>query len=87
MGRTLVCDVAALAQADLDAIDLLARLQLVAKRRGYQLRLCGVSRELADLIMFVGLEPVLRIEPGRQPEEREQPLGVEEERQLPDSPV
>ena len=30
MGRTLVCDVAALAQADLDVIDLLARLQLVA---------------------------------------------------------
>ena len=87
MGRTLVCDVAALAQADLDAIDLLARLQLVAKRRGYQLRLCGVSRELADLIVFVGLERALPLEPRRQPEEREDALRVEEEGDVGDAAV
>jgi ABC-type transporter Mla MlaB component len=87
MARTIVCDVAALTQADLDAIELLARLQLVAKRHGYQLRLRDVSRELEDLIVFVGLDPVLPVEPGRQPEEREQAVGIEEERQLPDSPV
>jgi anti-anti-sigma regulatory factor len=87
MGQTIVCDVAALTQADLDAIDVLAKLQLVARRHGYEVRLRGMSRELEALIAFVGLELVLGLEPGREPEEREDALGVEEEGELGDPPI
>ena len=87
MGRTIVCDVAALTQADLDAIDLLARLRLAAKRHGYALRLTDVSTDLEDLIVFVGLEPLLPVEPERQSEERKDALGVEEEGELGDGTV
>jgi hypothetical protein len=45
------------------------------------------SPELGELLTFVGLDAVLRVEPRRQPEEREDPVGVEEERQLEDPPV
>jgi hypothetical protein len=73
--------------ADLATVDALARLQLVARRAGLELRLRRASPDLLDLIAFVGLDEVLRVEPGRQPEEREEPLGVEEERELSDPPL
>jgi hypothetical protein len=83
---TIVCDVAALA-ADLATIGALARLQLGARRCGFEIVLRGSSRELRDLLALAGLERSLRVEPGGQSEEREQLLGVEEERELPDPPV
>ena len=67
-------------------VDALARLQLGARRSGVELRLHHASRELLELLAFVGLREVLRLEPGGQPEEREERLGVEEERELDDLP-
>jgi anti-anti-sigma regulatory factor len=71
----------------LDAVEALARLQLAARRKGLDLRLHVVSRELRDLIELAGLTDVLRVEPRRQAEEREQRLGVEEEGELGDAVV
>jgi hypothetical protein len=82
---TIVCDVRALAP-DAGAIDALARLQLNARRHHLELRLRHASAELLELLAFVGLADVLRVEPGGQAEEREEGVGVEEERQLDDLP-
>lgn len=65
------------------AVDLLARLHLVARRRGLELRIAAPP-ELCELVAFCGLEEVLRLELQRQPEEREERRGVEEERELLD---
>jgi len=78
------CDCAALARADAAAIDGLARCQLAVQREGGELRLVGAQPCLIELIDFCGLTGVLRIEAGWQAEEREEPGGVEEERDLPD---
>ena len=59
---------------DAGTIEALARLQLTARRLGCQVRLRDPSRELRELLDLFGLSDVLRVEPGRQPEEREQPL-------------
>jgi hypothetical protein len=80
---TIVCDVGALAP-DAAAIEALARLQLAARRRGLEIRLRHASSELLGLLAFVGLSEVLRVETSGQPEEREERLGAEEERQLDD---
>ena len=72
---------------DLRTVDALARLQLAARRLGFELRLCSASPELLELVDFAGLAAVLRVEPRRQAEQREQRLGVEEERQLGDPPA
>jgi anti-anti-sigma regulatory factor len=82
--RPIVCDLSGLGDADAETIDLLARLQLAARRHGRTLRLLHASPALQDLIAFVGLDAVLRVEPGREAEEREDALGVEEEGQLDD---
>jgi anti-anti-sigma regulatory factor len=66
------------------AVDALARLELAARQGGFELRLVHASDELTCLIELTGLADVLRVEPGRQSEEREQGLGVEEEAQLHD---
>ena len=84
--RTLVCDVHALAP-DAAAVDALARLQLAARRVGLDVRLRNASTELCCLIDFCGLGEVLRVEPGGEPEEREDRLGAEKERELGDPPV
>ena len=77
------CDVRTL-PADGKAVDALCRLELAARRAGLELRLRHVSAELRRLIAFAGLEDVLRVEPERQAEEREERFGVEEERELGD---
>jgi hypothetical protein len=82
--RTIPCDLSALRDGDLHLIDLLCRLELAARRRGRTLRFRDASPALAGLIAFAGLDSVLRLEPGRQAEEREDPVGVEEEGQLDD---
>jgi hypothetical protein len=81
---TIVCDVGALAP-DAVTVDALARLQLTARRLGMEMRLRHASSELQDLLAFVGLRTVLRVEAGGQAEQREQRLGVEEEREVDDS--
>lgn len=71
--------------ADLGAVDQLARAGLSARRRGRRLRLRGVSPELLALLDLCGLADVLGAR--RQPEEREQPRGVEERVDACDPPV
>jgi len=80
----VVCDVRGLA-AGAVAVDALARLQLTARRLGGRICLRHVSRELDELLAFAGLAEALgrgpcglRVEPGGEPEERKQPVGVEE---------
>ena len=45
--------------ADAVTVDALARLQLVARRHGCQVRLRGASDELRELLGFMGLDAVL----------------------------
>jgi anti-anti-sigma regulatory factor len=85
--RALVLDCAALANPDCATIDQIARLQLEVRRCGLELLLRNTNDPLRDLIGLAGLADVLRVEPGRQSEEREQPCCVEEERQLDDPPA
>jgi ABC-type transporter Mla MlaB component len=85
--EVLVCDVAAIHRPDAGTIEALARLQLTARRLGCRMRLRHPSPELAELLALFGLKDVLRVEPVRQPEEREQPRGVEERVQGDDPPV
>jgi anti-anti-sigma regulatory factor len=82
----IVVDVAGLAP-DALTIDVLAHLQLAARRLGRRVQLHNVSAELQKLIAFVGLTEVLGLEPGRQAEERKERLGGEEERELGDPAV
>ena len=83
----LVCDTSALREPDLGTVADLARLQLAARRLHLDVVLRNASTALVELIAFVGLAEVLRVEPQRQPEQREQRLGVEEERELGDPPL
>ena len=82
---TIVCDVRTVSP-DAAAIDALARLHLNALRLGLEVRLRHASSELRELIAFAGLDEVLRVESERQAEEREERVGVEEERELDDPP-
>ena len=84
--NVVVCDVGAL-PANARAIEALARLQLTARRLGRTMRLRHPSPELAELLALFGLSDVLRVEPVRQPEQREQPRGVEERVDRDDPPV
>ena len=76
--RTIVCDLGGLAHPDLASIDALARLQLMLRPQGLEVLLRGAPNELIELIAFVGLTDVLRVESGREAEQRKQRLGVEE---------
>jgi anti-anti-sigma regulatory factor len=80
---TLVCDAGVLAP-DAITVDVLARLRLDARRHGHELVLRGVSDQLLELLDLCGLRDVLRVEPGGEPEQRKQRVGVEEERELDD---
>jgi len=81
---TIACDVAALITADATTIDALAQLAFTLRRLGFQFRLRHASDELLELIELVGLGAVLAVEPVGQAEEQEQPLRIEEERELGD---
>lgn len=64
----VVCDLAGWPRADLGAIDLLSRLQLVLKRDGGQIRLVNAPGRLAGLIELVGLDEVLVVQSRRESE-------------------
>ncbi len=72
--RVVVCDVGGLGPPGLAAVDLLARLQLAARRAGGRIRLRDPDPALRALLDLVGL----RFEVEGQVEEREPALGVEE---------
>jgi ABC-type transporter Mla MlaB component len=81
-----LCDVGCL-PADAASVDVLAQMQLAARRMGRRIVVRDAADDLRDLIALVGLSAALGIEPGREAEQREQRLGVEEERELGDSPA
>ncbi|MER7702063.1 STAS domain-containing protein [Kitasatospora sp. NPDC097605] len=89
LSRELSCDLGALTAPDLAVVDALARLRLAAARRGVRLVLRNASGPLRELLVFSGLAAVLPVErdgarllpgrqPGRQAEEREQHVRVQE---------
>jgi anti-anti-sigma regulatory factor len=83
----LLCDVAAVTHPDAGTVDALARLELTARRHGRELRLRDPPPALRELLELCGLAEVLRVEPRRQPEQREQPLRVQERVEMGDPPV
>ena len=89
----ILCDLARLADADIATVDALARLALRARRMGCAVSLRDPSTELLELVGLAGLGEVLPCAPGSgvevvgQSEEREEPLGVEEERDAGDPAV
>lgn len=58
-------DVRGLDRADAALVDALARFYLALKQAGCELEIRGACDELRDLIAFMGLEDVLRVEPRR----------------------
>jgi hypothetical protein len=82
----LECDVADVGTPDLATVDALARVELTVRRLGSGIRLRGASVDLLELLAFCGvpLESVDELE--RQSEHREEPGGVQEERD-PGDPV
>ncbi|MEV1333830.1 STAS domain-containing protein [Micromonospora costi] len=73
----VTCDVDGVVRPDVVTVEALARLGLTARRHGWRLVVSGGDPGLWRLVALLGLAPVLR-ESGRQPEQREQALGVEE---------
>jgi len=84
---TLVLDCSGLEGADMAQVDALARLRLQVAREGCELQLAGVGTALSELVRLAGLEEALGLQPRGQAPEGEEPLGVEEERQLGDQPA
>lgn len=81
----IIVEIGHVTSPDLDTIETLARLQLQASRIGSSIRLNHASPTLRALLAVVGLGEVLPCCPDsdlgleRQAEEREQPVGIEEE--------
>jgi ABC-type transporter Mla MlaB component len=61
----LCCQLDERVAADAVAVDALARLVLVARRHSVAVCISGASEELIALVALIGLEEVLRVEPGR----------------------
>jgi hypothetical protein len=82
--ETVIVNCARIEKPALDAIDRIARATLAARRRGREVWLSNASDALLELLCFAGLDGTLRVEVKRQPEQRKEPGGVEEEGELPD---
>jgi len=67
----LVCDVGHLARIDLGTVDVLARLALIARRRGCRFSVRDAPPDLRALLALAGLAEILPCAPGS---------GVEAER-------
>lgn len=85
-GRVVGIDVSTLTEPDCETVDILARLQLLARRRGREIALRNASPRLCELLELSGLADIVPcvdessgIESRRETEERKEPLGVEEE--------
>ena len=61
MARDIVVWDAGPLPAEIATVDALARLTLLARRRGAVIHLCGVSPELRELIDLTGLGRILSI--------------------------
>jgi ABC-type transporter Mla MlaB component len=76
------CDLAALDRGDFAVVNLVARLLLAARRGECELRIVNPPVGLPELLSLSGLDrlPHLHVQMVRQPEQREEALGVQEER-------
>ncbi|MFC0532790.1 STAS domain-containing protein [Phytohabitans kaempferiae] len=84
----VICDVRTITSPDAGTIDVLARLQVAARRLGCGIRLYGAHPRLRELLLLTGLSEVLPLlaDPGsveavevvREAEEREDPVYVQE---------
>jgi ABC-type transporter Mla MlaB component len=88
----VVCDVGALVEYDIGTLDALARVALTARQAGRRLRLLNASSRLHELLDFAGLNEVMEpggsgVEPSREPKERKEAGGVEEEDDPRDPPL
>ena len=81
----LVCDVGALEEPDVVAVDAVARLQLTARRLGSRICVRRLGRG-RGAPRFTGLAEICGLLE-RKTEKREDPLGVEEEGELDDPPA
>ena len=59
-----VCDLSG-ARPTAATVDSLARLALLLRREGSRLVIRDAAPELVELIAFMGLSDVLRVQPGR----------------------
>jgi len=82
----LVCDMGGVASPDLATVEALCRFRLALADQGYAIELRNASPGLRELLLLCGLDGVLPFVDQGQAEEREQPVGVEEEIQ-PDDPT
>jgi hypothetical protein len=57
-GDVVLCDVYGI-QPNAVTVDALCRLQLAARRKSCQVRLCHASAELLEVVAFMGLADVL----------------------------
>ncbi|HEU5064985.1 MAG TPA: STAS domain-containing protein [Gaiellaceae bacterium] len=62
--HALVCDLSGV-QPSAATIDALARLAVALRRQGSRLLLVRASPELVELVEYMGLTEVLRVEPVR----------------------
>jgi len=56
----VVCDVGALVEPDVVAVETLARVHLTVRRLGRRVRVRNSCRELRELLAFMGLADILR---------------------------
>lgn len=81
----VLCDVGGLDPSGLDAVAMLAQLQLTALRAGGRIEVMGASADLHEVLAMaglchaLGLRPALCLEAGWQAEHREEASGIEEE--------
>ena len=87
-----ICDVGMVHEPGAAAVDLICRIRLITRRLGVELEVRAASAEFGELLFLMGLSdvvPVARSGVGveRQPEKRDHPRGVKEERDPADPPV
>jgi STAS domain-containing protein len=82
----VVCDASAVSRPDFGTVDALARVALVAGRLGCRIQVQHAAPELRNLLALAGLADVVPcveasgLESRGHAEQREELLGVEEER-------
>jgi anti-anti-sigma regulatory factor len=85
------CDVGGMTDQDAGTVDVLARLQLAARRHGGRIRLLNPRRELQALLALTGLDEVVACESGLQgggqAEQGKQAARLEEQGEPADPPV
>ena len=79
------CDAGHVRRSDLATVGALARARVNARRGGRSLRVVNASPALRELVELAGLADLLLGRDGREAEEREQPVGVEERREADDA--